>query len=68
MLPAAISTSRLRLRPWNDADLAPFAAMSADPRVMRHMPAVLGPEESGAFVNGVLDRAASDVGRVDHDR
>jgi N utilization substance protein B len=27
-----------------------------------------GSEESGAFVNGVLDRVASDVGRVDRDR
>jgi len=53
MLPAAISTSRLRLRPWNDADLAPFAAMSADPRVMRHMPGLLGAEESGAFVSRI---------------
>ena len=27
-----------------------------------------GSEESGAFVNGVLDRVASDLGRVDRDR
>jgi transcription antitermination protein NusB len=27
-----------------------------------------GSEESGAFVNGVLDRIASDLGRVDRDR
>ncbi len=27
-----------------------------------------GSEESGAFVNGVLDRIASDLGRVDSDR
>ncbi|MFO0758559.1 MAG: transcription antitermination factor NusB [Byssovorax sp.] len=27
-----------------------------------------GSEESGAFVNGVLDRVASDLGRVDKDR
>ena len=27
-----------------------------------------GSEESGAFVNGVLDRVATDVGRVDRDR
>jgi N utilization substance protein B len=27
-----------------------------------------GSEESGAFVNGVLDRIASDLGRVDADR
>jgi N utilization substance protein B len=28
----------------------------------------LGSEESGAFVNGVLDRIAEDLGRVDTDR
>jgi N utilization substance protein B len=27
-----------------------------------------GSEDSGAFVNGVLDRVASDLGRVDRDR
>lgn len=27
-----------------------------------------GSEESGAFVNGVLDRIASDLGRIDRDR
>ena len=27
-----------------------------------------GSEESGAFVNGVLDRIAENLGRVDHDR
>jgi N utilization substance protein B len=27
-----------------------------------------GSEDSGAFVNGVLDRVATDVGRVDRDR
>lgn len=43
-----LSTSRLRLRPWCDDDLAPFAAMGADPAVMRHMPSL-------------LDRAASDA-------
>jgi len=27
-----------------------------------------GSEESGSFVNGVLDRIASDLGRIDRDR
>jgi ribosomal-protein-alanine N-acetyltransferase len=43
-----ILTPRLRLRPWHEADLAPFAAMNADARVMEFMP-------------GVLDRTASDA-------
>ena len=41
-------TARLLLRQWTDADLAPFAALNADPEVMRHFP-------------GPLDRAASDA-------
>ena len=45
---ADLLTPRLRLRPWRDADLAPFAAMNADPRVMECLP-------------GLLDRAASDA-------
>ena len=42
-----LSTVRLKLRHWSSADLAPFAAMNADPEVMRFMP-------------GTLDREASD--------
>lgn len=41
-------TKRLILRQWSDDDLAPFAAINADPEVMRHFPAP-------------LDRAASDA-------
>ena len=41
--------ARVVLRPWTDDDLAPFAAMSADPEVMRHMSAHLSREESDAF-------------------
>ncbi|SDQ52929.1 GNAT family N-acetyltransferase [Quadrisphaera sp. DSM 44207] len=43
-----LRTQRLLLRRWREADLDPFAAMSADPEVMRHFPAP-------------LDRAASDA-------
>ena len=32
-----IETPRLLLRPWQDADREPFAAMSADPEVMRYL-------------------------------
>ncbi|MCA9661079.1 MAG: GNAT family N-acetyltransferase [Myxococcales bacterium] len=41
-----LETARLRLRPWSDDDLAPFAAMSADPEVMEHMPARLSRAQS----------------------
>ena len=32
-----IGTARLRLRGWRSEHLAPFAAMNADPVVMRHL-------------------------------
>ena len=44
----AFTTPHLLLRPWRDEDLAPFAALNADPRVMEHFP-------------GTLDRDASDA-------
>jgi RimJ/RimL family protein N-acetyltransferase len=50
-----ILTPRLLLRPWCDADREPFARLNADPRVMRHFPAPLTPEESDSLV----DRAAA---------
>jgi RimJ/RimL family protein N-acetyltransferase len=43
-----IRTARLVMRRWRDADRDAFAAMNADPVVMRHFPAT-------------LDRAASDA-------
>jgi RimJ/RimL family protein N-acetyltransferase len=44
-----LTTSRLRLRPWSDADLEPFAELNADPQAMRFMPRLLSPAESAAF-------------------
>ncbi|HEY0035146.1 MAG TPA: GNAT family N-acetyltransferase [Longimicrobium sp.] len=41
-----LTTARLVLRPWRDDDLAPFAALNADPRVMEFFPAVLSCAES----------------------
>jgi ribosomal-protein-alanine N-acetyltransferase len=45
-----LTTERLVLRLWQPDDLAPFAAMNADPRVMEHFPAVLTHDESDALV------------------
>ena len=42
-----LRTERLILRPWREDDFEPFAAMSADPKVMEHFPST-------------LDRAGSD--------
>ena len=49
-----VETERLRLRAWFDADREPFAAMNADPEVMRYM-------------GRHLDRAGSDalIDRID---
>jgi RimJ/RimL family protein N-acetyltransferase len=45
----SIETQRLILRPWRDDDLAPFAAMNADPRVMEYLPKMLDQAESDAM-------------------
>lgn len=45
-----IRTNRLLLRRWRESDLAPFAAMSADPRVMEYFPKTLTRPESDALV------------------
>jgi RimJ/RimL family protein N-acetyltransferase len=44
---------RVLLRPWRAADLAPFAALNADPEVMQHLPAPLTREESDATVTRI---------------
>ena len=43
-----LTTRRLLLRQWRDSDLAPFAALNADPEVMRHFPAPLSAADSDA--------------------
>jgi RimJ/RimL family protein N-acetyltransferase len=57
---AELRTERLLLRQWRDEDLAPFAALSADPEVMRHFPRPLTRAESDAFA---LDQQASIAAR-----
>lgn len=47
--PIEFETGRLRLRQWRPDDLAPFAALNADPRVMAHFPAPLTRAESDAL-------------------
>ena len=53
-LPREIHTERLWLRPWREADRAPFAAMNANSRVMEHFPSPLTREESDATVDRIL--------------
>ena len=44
-----ITTPRLVLRQWRPDDLGPFAALNADPEVMRYFPAPLTSEQSDQF-------------------
>lgn len=45
-----IETPRLLIRRWREEDRAPFAALNADPQVMRHFPQALTPAESDAMI------------------
>ncbi|WP_132254606.1 GNAT family N-acetyltransferase [Methylobacterium segetis] len=45
-VPDALREGGLTLRRWRRADDAPFAALNADPEVMRHFPATKTPAES----------------------
>ncbi len=56
-----LTTPRLTLRPWRDADAEPFAAINADPRVMQHYPSVLTRDQSDALLARLRDHF-DDVG------
>lgn len=45
-----IETERLILRPWKDEDIAPFAALNADPIVMEFFPKLLSYQETEDMV------------------
>lgn len=45
-----ITTERLGLRNWIDSDLAPFAAMCADAKVMEHFPKTLTTQETATLI------------------
>lgn len=45
-----LRTDRLILRPWQESDLEPWAAMNADPEVREHLGELLTPEQSDASV------------------
>ncbi len=44
-----LHTERLLLRTWQPADLPGFAALNADPQVMRHFPGVMSRAQSDAM-------------------
>ncbi|BCT35612.1 GNAT family N-acetyltransferase [Pseudomonas protegens] len=48
-----LESARLLLRQWRDDDLPAFAAMCADPQVMRYFPAPLSRLESAALIGRI---------------
>lgn len=56
VIPIEFETERLRLRRWLERDRAPFAAMNADPEVMRYFPAPW----TAAMSNDAIDRWLAD--------
>jgi RimJ/RimL family protein N-acetyltransferase len=52
-VPHALPTERLLLRRWRTSDLAPFAALNADPVVMESFPKPLTRAESDAMVERI---------------
>jgi RimJ/RimL family protein N-acetyltransferase len=51
--PVELLTERLRLRPWCDADRAPFGGMNADERVMQYFPSVITQEQTDGVITRV---------------
>jgi len=51
-----MKTERLTLRKWNEADLAPFAALNADPEVMRYLRKPMTREESDAMARRIVEK------------
>jgi ribosomal-protein-alanine N-acetyltransferase len=55
-----LTTPRLILRLWREADRAPLAAITGDPHTMRFFPAVRTPAQSDAW----LDRTQAHIQRL----
>ncbi len=54
-----IRTQRLLMRRWRASDRAPFAAMNADPEVMRYFPAALDRADSDQLIDRIEERFES---------
>lgn len=55
-----IETNRLILRRWKKSDLAPFAAMNGDSRVMEFFPSTLTSEESQKLFERIESKFETD--------
>jgi RimJ/RimL family protein N-acetyltransferase len=51
--PLILQGPRIRLRPWREEDREAFAAMNADPEVMRHFTKTLDRAESDSFMDRI---------------
>lgn len=51
-----LESPRLLLRPWQESDLPAFAALNADPEVMRYFPAPLSRPESDSLAARIQER------------
>ena len=51
-----VRTERLVMRRWREEDREPFAAMNADPEVMRYFPALLDRAASDALADRIEER------------
>jgi RimJ/RimL family protein N-acetyltransferase len=58
--PTILEGPRIRLRPWLDSDRYAFAAMNADPEVMRHFPKPLNRAEADDFLGRINARMAQE--------
>jgi RimJ/RimL family protein N-acetyltransferase len=57
---APLRTERLLLRQWREADIAPFAAMNADPTVMQFFPSLRTAHETRELVDRLTAGFAAD--------
>jgi ribosomal-protein-alanine N-acetyltransferase len=57
-----LRTERLLLRRWRDSDREPFAALNADPEVMRHFPSTLTAAQSDELIDIIERRFAHGYG------
>ena len=56
VMSTALTTQRLILRPWKEADLEPFARLNADPKVMEYFLAPLTRKESDDLAGRISAR------------